>query len=89
MKIDPTRADVANNLGTLLMTAGRVEEAAEAFEAAIKANPAYPEAWRHSAIAAARLGQRDAAVHRLQEALRLRPDFAAARSDLARLEGRP
>ncbi len=68
------------------MTLGRVAEAETHFRQAVANNAAYAEAWRHWAIAALRLGDREAAISRLEEAVRLRPDFAAARADLEKLK---
>jgi Flp pilus assembly protein TadD len=44
--------------------------------------PDYPEAHNHLGLALVRKGQTDEAIRQFQEALRLKPDYAAARRSL-------
>ena len=49
-------------LGNLCMEQGRYEEAITAYQAAVKADPAFADAWNHLAVAYQDLGQDDKAM---------------------------
>ena len=67
----------------------RLDEAVLEFTAALKtASPVdLPEIHNDFGIALAKLGRRDEAIAHFREALRRKPDFAAARANLAKAMG--
>jgi len=71
-----------NNLGSILQGQGRVEEAAAAFERAVKIQPESPEALDNLGEALTRLGKDDEAITHLLAATRIRPDFVKGHIDL-------
>jgi protein O-mannosyl-transferase len=80
----PRKPRPLNNLGAALSEAGRPREAAEAFAAAIRANPQHAEAYYN--LGRLRLGAQDGlgeAIRLFQTALSLRPDYVDAYANLA------
>ena len=64
---------------------GKFAESVDAAQAAIALRPDYAEAWNNLAVAEFALGQRDLAIHAEEQAVRFKPDFQAARANLANL----
>ncbi len=73
------------NLGNLLYTQGRLEEAKAEYRAAIEAAPGYADAWYNLANIFDDEETADAAASAYEEALRLDPDFADAHFNLGLL----
>lgn len=74
----PEDADLRLDLGNALLAAGRTEEAAAAYRAAIQFNPQNPAAEGNLGIALCELGQLNEAIAHLQSAVALdptRPEF--------------
>jgi tetratricopeptide (TPR) repeat protein len=67
----------------LLARQGRLVEAVDHYEAALRLDPASADAHYDLAAAAHRLGRLESAVEHYREALRLRPGFTSARVGLA------
>ena len=82
---DPRHPGARVNLGNLLYTQGRLDEAAAHYRAAIERAPDYADAWYNLANTMDDLGRPDAAVSAYEEALRLEPDYADAHFNLALL----
>lgn len=71
-----------NNLGSVLVEAGRGDEAIAHFEEALKLRPIYPEAENNLGDALTRLSRPTEAIPHLERALRLRPAYAEAHNNL-------
>ena len=80
--------DAHNNLGAVLARLGQTQEAQAHFKAALRINPAFPEARDQLGSLLLKLGQLDAARAHLQEAVRLKPGFAHARLKLGLAQAR-
>ncbi len=76
---NPGYAKGQNLLGAALATLGRRDEAREAFEASLKADPRDPSTYTNLALLELEGGNQTAGLHRLAEALTLDPTAAAAR----------
>jgi tetratricopeptide (TPR) repeat protein len=74
-----------NNLGSALASAGRLKEASEAFQAALRLDPAFVEAHENLALTFVHLGDLEAAAAHYGEVVRLRPQAEQARANLARV----
>jgi tetratricopeptide (TPR) repeat protein len=85
--IVPGYAQAEDNLGTLLMKRARVAEAIPHFESA-RARSADPEIRNNLGNALIEAGRKDEGVAQLEEAIRLRPDYALAHFNLAMALGR-
>jgi tetratricopeptide (TPR) repeat protein len=85
IKIDPTDAAAAFNLGNLLRGAGRAVEAEAAFRRATKSDPRFAEAWYNLADLLDDQGRTGEAVECLKRALEAAPDYADAIFNLATL----
>lgn len=59
------------NVGNLLLEEGALEDAVDYYQAAMRADPAYPLAYRNLSVACKRLGRRAEAVRYLRVADRL------------------
>jgi tetratricopeptide (TPR) repeat protein len=81
----PRDASAHSNLGYLALQAGRAAEAVEHYRVVAQERPTEPESHYNLAIALLRAGQRMEAITALEAALRLRPDYAAARQQLGAL----
>lgn len=81
---DAMRAATYQNLGAAYQEAGRLDEAAGAFDRALSLDPRYAPAHNGLGAVLRRQGQLDRAVAHLEEARRLSPDFdtVEARSNL-------
>jgi tetratricopeptide (TPR) repeat protein len=71
-----------NNLGTVLRRTGRVQEAIEQYEQALRIRPDYAEAHNNLAVALANQGRVQGAIEHYEQALRIRPEYAAAHNNL-------
>jgi tetratricopeptide (TPR) repeat protein len=71
-----------NNLGSLLVNFGRMDEAIAQYRQALEIRPAYPKAHNNLGMALARQGHVDQAITHYQQALKLDPDFAEAHNSL-------
>ena len=78
----PHCAETYNNLGGALHMAGRLDEAASAFQKAISLRPANPQAHGNLGAAMLQRGRLDEAIAAFSQALRLAPEFADAHSNL-------
>ena len=65
-----------NNLGGMLCSRGRLDEAIEHFQKALEIYPGYPESHNNLGVALLRKGQVDEAIVHFQKALEIRPDQA-------------
>ncbi|HVW22582.1 MAG TPA: tetratricopeptide repeat protein [Opitutaceae bacterium] len=71
-----------NNLGIALAGAGRLPEAASAFEAAVRLKPDYAEAHNNLGLAWTESGRADRAIAEFRAALRYRPRYPEAEANL-------
>ncbi len=76
-------AEAHYNLGTALAQTGRMQEAREHFEQALRINPDDAEAHHNYGVLLQRLGRVPEAIAHYEEALRIKPDFAEAHYGLA------
>ena len=81
---DPTIPQISKNLGDLLYRAGRWDEAEESYERAAKLAPALgDDVYFKLGNLACRRGDLASARQRWEEAIRLNPEHALARANLA------
>lgn len=85
---NPTHAKGYNLLGAALATAGRRDEAREAFLASLRSDPRDPSAYTNLALLELEGGNAAAGIQRLAEALTLDPGSVAAREAFDREVGR-
>jgi tetratricopeptide (TPR) repeat protein len=71
-----------NCLGVVLFDAGRIPEAIQSYETALRLRPGYPEAHNNLGYALTKAGRLPAAIEELGKALRLEPDYAIAHCNL-------
>jgi tetratricopeptide (TPR) repeat protein len=71
-----------------LWLAGRIPEAIEHLEQALRIKPDYAEAHDRLGIALGQAGRIPEAIGHLEQALRIKPDYAEAQNALARLQAR-
>ena len=74
-----------NNLGSALARLGRLPEAIEHWEQAVRIDPDYAEAHYNLGIAFEQTGKRGDAIKHYEQAVRLEPNSAEAQNRLARL----
>ena len=86
VRLQPDYAPARISLGTLLLDAGRVEEALQHYRVAIEHSQGSTAAEAHNGmgVALASTGAVDSAIAHFREAVRLRPDYPEARQNLAR-----
>ena len=72
-----------NNLGIALGRAGKIDEAIEHCEQALRIKPDFAEAHYNLGVALAQTGRMDEAIAHYEQALRFKPDFAEAHYSLA------
>ena len=77
--ITPRRTTIS---GIALAQAGRVEEAIDHYEQALRIKPDYAEAHDNLGIALAQTGKIEEAIAHYEQALRIKPDFAEAHYNL-------
>jgi Flp pilus assembly protein TadD len=80
----PNYARVYNRIGTELFEAGKLTEAVAQFQQALEADPSHAGAYNNLGVAYERMGKEEA-QEQFEEAIRLRPDFAQAHFNLARI----
>ena len=73
-------ADALNNVGVCLFHVGRLEEATNCFEGAIKLAPEFVSAIRNMAVVHSRVGRLQESSRFLDRALAIRPSYAWAHS---------
>ena len=78
----PDFADAHNNLGNVLLSQGKLDEAAARYEHALALRPDYAEAHNNLGIILWQQGKLDEAAARYEQALALRPDYADAHYNL-------
>lgn len=85
---NPGDAAAHADLATALHRAGRIQDAITEYDKAFTIGSVPLAAERHNdaGVALAQLGRRDEAVRHFEEAVRLKPDFGAARANLARAQ---
>jgi len=71
-----------NNLGIALGQAGKLDEAIEHCEQALRIRPGFPEAHYNLGMALGRIGRVDEAIGQYEQALRFKPDFPEAHYSL-------
>jgi len=67
-----------DNLGYTLTQAGKLDEAMEHFERALRIRPDYPEAHNNLGVALTRAGRTQEAISHFEQALRLKPHYPDA-----------
>ena len=67
-----------NNVAPSLAEEGKIEEAIDHYNEAIRLDPDYPDAYSNRGNAYATLGQHQQAIEDYNKAIRLKPDFAIA-----------
>jgi len=83
LELNPRNAKAQNLLGAACATAGDLACARAAFDASIRADPRDPSSYVNLGQLYVQLGDSDAAVSTLTEALALDPQSTAAREALA------
>jgi tetratricopeptide (TPR) repeat protein len=78
----PSNPRAHSNLGSALEEAGRIQEAIEQLEQALRINPSFADAHYNLGHAFAQLGQERRAVEQYEQAVRIKPDFAEAHNNL-------
>jgi Flp pilus assembly protein TadD len=88
VRLQPDDPAAQSNIGDALLMLGRDREAVDALTKALELpfGRGSPEEQNDLGVALGRLGRLDAAVPHFEEALRLKPDFADARVNLARVQ---
>ena len=86
VRLQPDYAPARISLGTLLLDAGRVEEALQQYRVAVEHSQGNTAAEAHNGmgVALASTGALDPAIGHFREAIRLRPDYEEARRNLER-----
>jgi Tfp pilus assembly protein PilF len=75
-------ADVYNNAGTSMQELGKMPEATELFQKALRINPDYPEAHNNLGTLLYQMGKYGAAIKHFEQTLRINPDYAKAHYNL-------
>jgi tetratricopeptide (TPR) repeat protein len=82
LALSPNDAKAHSNLGVLLATVGRADEAMAHYQKAVESEPEYPDGYTNIGIALARAGKLDDAIPYLEKAAQLSPWDANAHSNL-------
>ena len=88
LALEPDNPAILTGLGVHLFQAGQLRDAVLACDAAIRAWPTYPDAWRQRGAILAAGGSGEAARTSFLEAVRLAPHDAGAQAGLAALAAR-
>jgi predicted TPR repeat methyltransferase len=83
VELRPLEAMFLNNLGNLLQTMGRLEDAVPAYMRAIEAEPERVESYNNAAMLLAKLGDMASAAQVLEQLVAVAPGFTDARQNLA------
>lgn len=87
LALDPRNIDIWTNLGAVQYSSGRLVDAAKSFGHAVGLGPTTSSAYYDLAMCELQLGRPDLARGHLEAALRIDPEHATARAELARLKG--
>jgi protein O-mannosyl-transferase len=79
---NPRNSLAHNDLGIVLASSGRTDEAIEHYRTALEIKPDYPDAHNNLGIALASRGQIDEAIAHYRKALEINPDYALAHNNL-------
>jgi Flp pilus assembly protein TadD len=82
LQYNPQTYMAHNNLGVVLQQTGRIPEAIEQCEEALRLNPDYAEAHNNLGVALLQSGQVSEAMDQCEQALRIKPDYAEAHYNL-------
>jgi Flp pilus assembly protein TadD len=85
LRLQPDSVPARNQLGRVLLALGRSGDAAERFARIVERAPSSAQARYNLAVALQRLGRLDEARAEVRQALRLQPEFGAARELSAQL----
>jgi Flp pilus assembly protein TadD len=88
LRLQPTNADVLNNLGLALTELGRPAEAIVPLQQAVRLRPTSVEALNNLGLALTDVGRLSEAQAALEQALRLQPTFVDAHTNLATVSAR-
>lgn len=89
---NPGHVDALNNLGVILMSGGKTEEAVDLFNRAISLKPEFADAYYNLACSYAKLNRPDEGLKYLEHAILIKPDlaaFAGRDGDLQNLRSSP
>ena len=78
VKKSPNKARANNNFGLALFAEGKIEEAIDHYNKAIRITPDYVGVYNNRGNAYAKLGQYQLAFEDYNKAIRLKPDYAEA-----------
>ena len=88
LSIAPDNVEAHNNMGLILRSRNRLDEAERHFIRALDINPAFAEAHNNLGIVRAGQGRFEEAVRHFQDAIRLKPDYKAAIDNLKKAKQR-
>ena len=83
MRLKPDYPDAYNNLGNALTDLGRIGEAVEQFERALKLKPEYADAHNNLGVALVRMGKLPEAIEHFRQAVQFKPEYINAYTNLA------
>ena len=81
VKKSPNKARVHNGFGLVLFAEGKIEDAIDQYNEAIRITPDYTEAYNNRGMAYSDLGQHQRAIEDYNEAIRITPDYAKAHNN--------
>jgi tetratricopeptide (TPR) repeat protein len=79
---NPRNSVAHNDLGIVLASSGRIDEAIEHYRKALEIKPDYPDAHNNLGIALASCGRIGEAIEHYEKALEINPDYAIAYNNL-------
>ena len=82
LRYNPNAYLAHNNLGIALSKTGRIPEAIDQYEQALRLDSLYPEAHNNLGIALGKMGRNSEAIAQYEETLRLNPDYVQAHNNL-------
>jgi len=80
---NPRSANANNGMGGVLALDGRLEEALERYDEALRLKPDHEQARNNAGVALSLLGRHEQALERFREAIQLRPGYADAHYNMA------